>query len=545
MLTGALLVAEGRWRGVRRSREAGGEQGRRLSLVEGESSAWLAPEADGNDAARYAADVISATAVASEADQGSSVAADSPASAVAEEEAEEEEVEEAGAHHEPSQLPQAAKTSANAVVAAPSTVDALAPLHFKTPHELARFLVAWQLVNVTAASAAAAAVGLTGAADPFPLEPRGAWLHTVRRLGELSREPAFRWRISGDMVAAAGGGCEVAVKLIDNCLYVDRAASRLGRVAKATFFPALLALLRGALSVSGRTRLPDIAFAVYSPDRTSEDPRCAGHTGVFGYSRRPGDHGVFMLPWLSWSAAAAMKAEVAAMQEAARAHPFAERRRAAIWRGSTTGVRGSWVTRSNWQTQSRPRLTLTSKMYPGLLDAQFTARYAQTAPDVAAAIEAAGLGWARPLPLPEQAAAYRGLVDVEGNSFSDRLRLLLHANATVFKQEYEWLDFFTPALVPGQQYVPLAPDLSDVVTQLRWAAHNEPAATAVAAAGAAFADTFMRPQLAHWYTWELVSAYAQLLTEPVGRPKPSDERVGCVAEPARAAAGSKKRKRRK
>jgi hypothetical protein len=404
---------------------------------------------------------------------------------------------------------------------------------------IARFLVAWQLVNVTAAAEAdnaAASTSNASEAGPvgraFPLLPRPAWLTTVRRLAALAdSSPSLRWRIGVPHLSAAARGCEVGVKIIHNCVYIDAAASRLPRPAKNTFLPALLSLLRGALSVSRQTRLPDVSFAVYSPDRTTEDPRCAGRSGVWGYSRRPADHGAFLLPWLSWESRL-MEPAVAEIQAAARASPYLLRKRAGVWRGSTTGIRGSQATRSSWHSLPRSRLVLMSKMYPALLDARFTAPYGQTPPAVTSAIKAANLGWAATLPLAEQAARYRHLPDVEGNSFSDRLRLLLHANATVLKQEYEWLDFFTPALTPGEHYLPVAADMSDLVAQLRWANEHELEAAAVAARGADFASRFLHTSLAHWYTWELLAGYAQLLQPDVlaslRNPAQDDALVGCV-----------------
>jgi hypothetical protein len=219
-----------------------------------------------------------------------------------------------------------------------------------------------------------------------------------------------------------------------------------------------------------------------------------------------------------------MEADVAGVQAAGAKTPWAAKKRAAVWRGSTTGLRDR-VTAGNWRSYTRAKLALLSRMFPRLLDAQFTARYGQTPEAVATAVRTQ-LGYAKPLPLAAQ-AGYRHLVDVEGNSFSDRLRLLLHANSTVFKQEYEWLDFFHVALEPWEHYVPVEPDLSDLIPQLKWAAAHEAEAAGIAARGAAFAHRFLHAGLAYWYVWELVQAYAGLLVESVELSRGA-VLVGCV-----------------
>lgn len=410
-------------------------------------------------------------------------------------------------------------------------------LDFQNIQQVARFLVSWQLINVSAVASDSSQLGqvnwppgtplsaMGDFADPFPVEPRAAWLQSVQKLAELAAQPdAPKWRLTPESLTAAGHGCEMLLQVVNNCVYIDRAASRRRTPIKSSFFPALLSLLRGARAVTKGKPLPNVAFAVYTPDQTSEAPTCAPHKGVFGYSRRTRDHGMFMLPWVSWNPIS-MQPAVREMQAAGRVMPYAQRKRAAIWRGSTTNLRGK-VTAKTWHAASRGRLVLTSKMHPELLDAQFTSRYAQTPDDVVRALVAAGTGFAQPVPMARQ-LGYRYMLDVEGNSFSDRLRLLLHGNSTVFKQEYEWLDFFTPALQPWQHYVPVAQDLHDLVTQLRWANANEEDAAAIAARGTSFAERFLHVGLAHWYTWELLQAYATLLTAPV-RLSPNSEKVGCV-----------------
>lgn len=66
--------------------------------------------------------------------------------------------------------------------------------------------------------------------------------------------------------------------------------------------------------------------------------------------------------------------------------------------------------------------------------------------------------------LPEH-TRYKYLIDVEGNSYSARLKFLFYSQRVVFLQERKWKEYFHYDLKPYEHYIPVKNDLSDLVDQ--------------------------------------------------------------------------------
>ena len=66
------------------------------------------------------------------------------------------------------------------------------------------------------------------------------------------------------------------------------------------------------------------------------------------------------------------------------------------------------------------------------------------------------------LSFEEQVARWRFLIDIEGNGYSARLKLLLRCPRVVFVQDRPYKEDFFPHLVPWLHYVPVKRDFSDL-----------------------------------------------------------------------------------
>lgn len=66
------------------------------------------------------------------------------------------------------------------------------------------------------------------------------------------------------------------------------------------------------------------------------------------------------------------------------------------------------------------------------------------------------------LSFEDQVARWRFLIDIEGNGYSARLKLLLRCPRVVFIQDRPYKEDFFPHLVPWQHYVPVKRDFSDL-----------------------------------------------------------------------------------
>jgi Glycosyl transferase family 90 len=66
------------------------------------------------------------------------------------------------------------------------------------------------------------------------------------------------------------------------------------------------------------------------------------------------------------------------------------------------------------------------------------------------------------LTFQEQVEKWRFLIDIEGNGYSGRLKLLLHCPRVIFIQERKYKEDFFESLIPWRHYVPVKNDFSDL-----------------------------------------------------------------------------------
>ncbi|KAL6064347.1 hypothetical protein QOT17_010929 [Balamuthia mandrillaris] len=118
--------------------------------------------------------------------------------------------------------------------------------------------------------------------------------------------------------------------------------------------------------------------------------------------------------------------------------PFEQKKRQAVWRGSTTGGR---YTADNWKDKLRTKLVLFSQQYPDLLDAGFTG-FVQTSKEARQEMRELVIA---PMPMETQCRQYRALVVVDGNSSPDRLARQIACGTSVVLWQ---ISNFPPPLGP-------------------------------------------------------------------------------------------------
>lgn len=95
------------------------------------------------------------------------------------------------------------------------------------------------------------------------------------------------------------------------------------------------------------------------------------------------------------------------------------------------------------------------------------------------------------LSLEMQVFRWRYLLDVEGNGYSGRLKLLLRAPRVVFVQDRRYLDDIWEHLVPWKHYVPVANDFSDLPDQLNRLVSDPPLERLILDSAASFAEAYL------------------------------------------------------
>jgi hypothetical protein len=95
------------------------------------------------------------------------------------------------------------------------------------------------------------------------------------------------------------------------------------------------------------------------------------------------------------------------------------------------------------------------------------------------------------LSLPEQAARWSALVDIEGMGYSGRLKILLHSGRPVLLQDRPWREWWWDHLLPMKHYIPVQRDLSDLVERARWVQDHPNEAAQIGRAGQKLAQRLL------------------------------------------------------
>jgi len=78
-------------------------------------------------------------------------------------------------------------------------------------------------------------------------------------------------------------------------------------------------------------------------------------------------------------------------------------------------------------------------------------------------------------------ALFKYLLDVEGNGYSGRVKLLMFSRRPLFLQERPYLEYFYCDLKPFVHYIPVKHDFSDLAERLSWAENHPDQAHTIAA----------------------------------------------------------------
>jgi hypothetical protein len=176
---------------------------------------------------------------------------------------------------------------------------------------------------------------------------------------------------------------------------------------------------------------------------------------------------------------------------ATRATPWRQRSDEIVWRGATSGIglrTDDDMSAGDARLIQRTRLCLALKGVPGV-----DAAFAEVAPSDDPRLDgkrlaAAGLLGGR---IPPASWAHRRFaIDIDGNTnaWSNLFqRLLLGCCVIKVGSEHDFRQWYYGDLVPWRHYVPVKPDMSDVVEKIEWCRSHPDECEAIAAGGQALA----------------------------------------------------------
>ncbi|KAJ7161122.1 glycosyl transferase family 90-domain-containing protein [Mycena filopes] len=189
--------------------------------------------------------------------------------------------------------------------------------------------------------------------------------------------------------------------------------------------------------------------------------------------------------------------------------PWPEKKEQAYWRGTATGGQ---IIGSNYHNFTRFKLADLSRAHPDLIDAQIT-KFAdllcfnEDGCDKGKITSEYGI-YGQNAP-QEKAYGFKYLVDVDGMTFSGRFLGILRAGSLVFKATV-FEEYFNDWIRPYEHYIPVRPDLSDLVQKIEWARAHDAEARAIMERGREVALRVMRDEQNDCYLFALLLEWARL-----------------------------------
>ncbi|KAJ7319430.1 glycosyl transferase family 90-domain-containing protein [Mycena albidolilacea] len=177
------------------------------------------------------------------------------------------------------------------------------------------------------------------------------------------------------------------------------------------------------------------------------------------------------------------------------------------WRGSSTGGQ---VFGSNYRDFPRFKLVELARQHSDLVNAAITSfsdELCGSECDREAIIEEYNItGQGAPR---EDEYAYKYLLDVDGNAFSGRYLGLLRSGSLVFKATV-FEEYFNDWLRPFERYIPVLPDLSDLLEQLEWAMSHDDEAQLIQERGREISQRLMTDAQNDCYFFLVLLEWARL-----------------------------------
>ncbi|QZA58137.1 glycosyl transferase family 90 [Candidatus Rhabdochlamydia porcellionis] len=199
------------------------------------------------------------------------------------------------------------------------------------------------------------------------------------------------------------------------------------------------------------------------------------------------------------------KFQILSGRERMRNH-WKSKRQVVFFRGADNGV----FDRVNWRSCSRPALVALSLKYPDLIDARFTHLVEWQDKDSSIRdlmIKEGMLGERVPL---REFSIYRYLIDVDGHTANTpRTALFLYSGSVLFKQTTDNILWFYSQLKPYVHYIPVAKDLSDIFTQIKWAKDHDEECKEMVDRAYNLAEKVLRLESVYLYFYRLLEAYSK------------------------------------
>ncbi|KAJ6512165.1 glycosyl transferase family 90-domain-containing protein [Mycena vitilis] len=168
--------------------------------------------------------------------------------------------------------------------------------------------------------------------------------------------------------------------------------------------------------------------------------------------------------------------------------PWSDKKPQLYWRGTSNG---GHIVGENYRSFPRFRLLDMARQNKELINAKMT-RFAEghcgKECDRVRIIQEYDIFG--PFAPRNDALQYKYLLDVDGNTFSGRFLTLLRSGSLVFKSTV-FEEYFNDWILPYEHYIPVKPDLSDLLEKIEWALAHEGEARRIQETGKLFTERVM------------------------------------------------------
>ena len=223
-------------------------------------------------------------------------------------------------------------------------------------------------------------------------------------------------------------------------------------------------------------KIPDVDFIIYRRDRmpsnikTDTEQEAAEFPALLMSKNinSPYEKDKILIPD-NFVAHRAWKALTEGIIQANIHHPWENKTDKIFWRGGTSN--GTYDIK-NFDKLPRLKLVILSKLFPDLIDAEFSVITHQF-PDTSGAKNMKKLLkilFNDPKEVKEvDHLEYKYLVSIDGNTCAwARVPWIMLSNSVLLKQETDNMEWFYPALKPYVNYAPLNTELTDIFSQAEW-----------------------------------------------------------------------------
>ncbi|KAJ7238728.1 glycosyl transferase family 90-domain-containing protein [Mycena rebaudengoi] len=190
--------------------------------------------------------------------------------------------------------------------------------------------------------------------------------------------------------------------------------------------------------------------------------------------------------------------------------PWEDKKSQIYWRGTATG--GQILNTTAYRNFTRFKLVDIARQHPDLIDAQITKFadalcLAEDGCDRGRIMEEYGITGAHTP--QENAYKYKYLLDVDGMTFSGRFGGLLRVGGLVFKATL-FEEYHNDWLRAGEHYIPVLPDLSDLLQKIEWAQQHDAEARKIMERGQEMAQRVMTDGQNDCYFFALLLEWGRL-----------------------------------